>query len=556
MITLNQLVKQFINENKSLFIVYCICILALPINDVLLPHFYGKFISSLQTNQSIKLLIITIIGLIIIVQIFLFINDLIDVILYPKLHRFIRQVCLDHIIKIRSTDLKEVEIGKIIAKLVRLPNLIYNYIEDWRNNIIPSFIIYLCIIIYFLQIDWQLALILAVMTIVIITFTIKALKACNGDSKMRDQYHNKIFEEIDEILRNLISVIGNNSYQYEVKRLDEHQKCYDRLSINTFWCSNKYKFMFMAIFIFLIILFVLRCKNLYKNKKLKLAAVISILIIMLFLTNTTMKHTSSFKEVMIRYGTISEALELFRENENNENDKQINHEIINTKNCLILSHVNYTRNTKLILNDISFDINCGDNVAFVGEIGSGKSSLFRLIMKHNKLQGGSEIYLNGFPYSKLNENYVRTKIGMTQQTPLLFNRSLLENIGYGNFNSTENDIINLINKLELTSFFDRFPDKLQTLAGKYGSNLSGGEKQIIMILRVLLHNPDIILMDEPTSALDSNTRDTVFNILIKLIKEKTVLAITHDEQLLKYFNRVITLDKGSIISDIKNNSHH
>lgn len=549
-VTINSIVSQFIKENKLLFIIYCICVLALPINEVLLPHFYGKFITSLQNKQSIKYLIIAIISFLIIVQIMVFINDLIDIVLYPKMYRFIRQFCLDYIVKVKSTNLKEVEVGKIIAKLVRLPNLIYNYIEDWRNTIIPSFLIYIFIIIYFSRIDWVLSFYILILALTIVIFTCKSLQSCNIYSQTRDKYHNKIFEEIDEILRNMISMINNNNYDYEVSRLDNLQIFYNQYSVKTLWCSNKFKFIFMIIFIFIIILFGLRSISLYKSNKYPISVFVSIFIIMLFLFNTTMKHTSLFKDIMIRYGILNESLELFNEP---ITEKYDSNSILITNIpqdiCLLVSKITYSHDDKKVLSDISIAIKCRDNIAIIGEIGSGKSTLFKLIMKHSLIQEG-DIYLNGISYSQISENDIRNKIGLIHQTSILFNRTLFENIIYGNMNTTEYDVDTLINKLKLRTFFDRFPNGLQSLAGKYGSNLSGGEKQIIMILRLLLHNPDIILLDEPTSAMDSNTRDTIFNILIQLMNEKTIIAITHDEHLLKFFNRIITFNKGIIISDI------
>lgn len=549
-VNINSLVSKFIRENKILFIIYCICVLALPINEVILPHFYGKFIISLQNKTLVKKIIYIVIILLIIVQVMTFINDLIDIVLYPKMHRFVRQYSLDHIVKVKSTNLQEVEVGKIIAKLVRLPNLLYNYIEDWRNNIIPSFLIYIFVIIYFYTLDWVLSLCIFILAITIGLFTWKSFKSCTKYSQIRDQYHNKIFEEIDEILRNMVSMINNNNYEYEISRLDTLQESYNKYSVSTLLCTNKYKFMFMALFIIIVILFIIRCIYVYKSKKVNLAAFVSIFIIMLFLFNTTMTHTSSFKEIMIRYGTINEALELFNEP---ISIRDISNRILITDIpsdiCLLISKVSYSHKNIKALSDISLAIKCNDNVAIIGEIGSGKSTLFKLIMKHAMIQDG-EIYLNGIAYSDISEKDIRKKIGLIHQTSILFNRTLFDNIVYGNMDKSEDDVNILIDKLNLKEFIDHFPEKLQTMAGKYGSNLSGGEKQIIMILRLLLHNPDIILLDEPTSAMDSNTRDTIFSILVKLMDEKTIIAITHDEQLLKYFNRTITLNKGIIISDI------
>ena len=562
-VTINLLIINFIKENKLSFIIYCICIIAYPLNDIILPQYLSKVITAFKNKKNIINLIYPIILLLIIINILRTIDDIVDLQLYPKLYKFIRNYSLKYIFDTQSTNIKEIETGKLIARFIRIPGLINSFIVDFRNSIIPWTFTYICVVIYFYFIDWIIGSIMIIILFILTIYTFRSINSCKIHSQNRDKHHNLIIEEVDEILQNIVSILNNNTNEYEFNRIDKLQEEYNHSNIKTWNCITIFKYIVIFSYIIGLSLFILRCIFLYKKNKISFEQVISVSIILIFVTNMVFKQVSLFKDIMVRYGIISESLQIFNsENENefklktdnnNNNNKIYNKNIFDPNHCIIFDNVSYSYNNKKnILSNISFSINNNDNIAIVGKIGSGKSTLFKLIMKHYIVNSG-EIYLNGIPYSKLSENFIRNNIGLVQQTSILFNRSLLDNIQYGNLESTYDDINNLLHKFNLMTFFNRFPDGLYTIAGKNGSKLSGGERQIIMILRLLLHDPKIILLDEPTSSMDTTTRDIIINILINISKEKTLLLITHDVALLQLCNRVITLDNGTISSDIKEN---
>jgi len=185
----------------------------------------------------------------------------------------------------------------------------------------------------------------------------------------------------------------------------------------------------------------------------------------------------------------------------------------------------------------------------VGKIGSGKSTLISLLMKYQTPQAG-EIFIKGVPYSTLSSKEIRKRVCYIPQSPILLNRSVYENIVYGlSAPPNAEEIMATIKQLGLTSFLENLPKGLDTNVGVHGSKLSGGQRQIIWILKALFSKPDIIIMDEPTAAVDDSTKQSVHKLLTKVMKDKTVIMITHDPYLLKFASRVITMKEGVVVQD-------
>ena len=151
-------------------------------------------------------------------------------------------------------------------------------------------------------------------------------------------------------------------------------------------------------------------------------------------------------------------------------------------------------------------------------------------------------------------NTLRTIIGYIPQHPKLFNRTLYENINYGLKNKiSEQQIYNILKKNGLENVITDFKRLMNEKVGKNGSLLSGGQRQIVWILRFIFNNHKFIILDEPTSSLDNNSKDKVIELIKLLEKNKTIIIITHDNDLLKYVKRIIELKNGQIIKDtIKN----
>ena len=206
---------------------------------------------------------------------------------------------------------------------------------------------------------------------------------------------------------------------------------------------------------------------------------------------------------------------------------------------LLFDNVTVNYGDKSVVNNFNLSVNTGDTIGIMGKIGSGKSSIVKALMKLVQFSG--EIYIDNKPISGMNAYDVRKNIVFISQSPLPFNRTLYQNIVYGNESITKEQVKDVLNRYELNSHFSiGLDDKV----GKRGSRLSGGQKMIMFLIRILLlHDKNIIILDEPTSALDNETASQILELINYVTKNKTTLIITHDERVKKYVDRVITLHK-------------
>jgi ATP-binding cassette subfamily B protein len=199
------------------------------------------------------------------------------------------------------------------------------------------------------------------------------------------------------------------------------------------------------------------------------------------------------------------------------------------------------------LKNISFHIKPGQSIALLGSTGSGKTSLVNLLPRFHEYTGG-HILLDGVELKDYPREYLRAQIGIVQQEPFLFSRSIRENIMYGIGRSVTNEEVEraaqaaAIHDVILT-----FPDGYNTLVGEKGVTLSGGQKQRVTIARTLLKNPRILILDDSTSSVDTETEAEIRAALYDLMEDRTTFIIAHRIQSVMNADLILVLDKGKII---------
>lgn len=200
------------------------------------------------------------------------------------------------------------------------------------------------------------------------------------------------------------------------------------------------------------------------------------------------------------------------------------------------------------LNNFSLDIRDNEKVGLVGPSGGGKTTIIKLLLRFVDLQSGN-IVIDRQNISEVTQTSLRQAIAYVPQEPLLFHRTLFENIAYGNEGASKEDVVKAAKLARADEFIAQLTQGYETLVGERGIKLSGGQRQRIAIARALLKNSPILMLDEATSSLDSESEKYIQEGLWELMKDKTALVIAHRLSTIKHLNRIIVLDEGKIVQD-------
>lgn len=206
----------------------------------------------------------------------------------------------------------------------------------------------------------------------------------------------------------------------------------------------------------------------------------------------------------------------------------------------------YEKDQIPIYKDFSIEIKAGEKVALVGYSGSGKSTFVKLLQRFYDVQGG-EIRIDGQNIEDVTQSSLRCAVSLVPQDPILFHRSLMDNIVYGRPDATKQEIIEAAKQAYAHDFIEVLPQGYDTLVGERGIKLSGGERQRVALARAILTKANILVMDEATSSLDSVSEHYIQKALKHLEKDRTTITIAHRLSTIKDAERILVFDNGHIV---------
>ena len=214
--------------------------------------------------------------------------------------------------------------------------------------------------------------------------------------------------------------------------------------------------------------------------------------------------------------------------------------------AISFNNVNFSYGENQIFHDLNFHIKPGERVALVGESGSGKTTITKLLFRLYDIQKG-EILIDDQNIAEVTQESLRSSMSMIPQDPILFHRSIRENIAYGKPNASDEEIIAAAKMARCHEFISHLKDGYETLVGERGIKLSWGERQRVAIARAILENKQIIVMDEATSALDSESEFLIQEAIEELMQNKTLLIIAHRLSTIMKMDKIIVMDQGKIV---------
>ncbi len=201
-----------------------------------------------------------------------------------------------------------------------------------------------------------------------------------------------------------------------------------------------------------------------------------------------------------------------------------------------------------VFDNFNLHIPSGQRIGLVGKSGSGKTTVTRLLLRLSDIQGGT-VNIDGQDISKVSQSSLRRQIAYVPQEPLLFHRTIAENIAYGRPDATNEQIRQAAIDANALEFIETLPNGFETITGERGVKLSGGQRQRIAIARAILTNAPILVLDEATSALDSESEQLIQDALENLMQGKTSIVVAHRLSTVARLDRIVVLKDGKIIED-------
>jgi ATP-binding cassette subfamily B protein/ATP-binding cassette subfamily B multidrug efflux pump len=547
-----KLIEPFIQKYKLSLIIYTICMaLSYPLESIIIPEIFSSFFESLKNTtyelpNDIFINFFFKIGLFIIIIITSqSIISLLDIYLIPEFNEMISNTIFEKIIKHYENNYTDLELGKILTRINGLPSTLREVTNDLFNWVAPKILTIIIINYYFFINDKILGLLSISILGILFWNNYNAFEPCIELSHNRYINFEDKSENLQDKLSNLYSIYSAGNVDNEIDDFNKITNTFKKIHRKSMLCTHKLKNNNNFITSCILIILSSYIIYLYKINKIEKTKLITLFMILLFYIpclNTLITYLPDYTNHL----GIIKSVDIFIDTIHTENLKKP--DIIINKGTIKINNLNfgYTKD-KYLFTNFNINIYSNEKVGLIGPSGNGKSSLIKILMGYYNVDDNT-ILIDDQDINKFNLNSLRKQITYINQNTKLFNKTIFENIKYGN-NITNEQIINIYNKYNLQRIFNNIPNGFDTIVGVNGDSLSGGQKQIILLLRNYFKFNKICILDEPTSALDNETRETVINIIKDMSINSTLIIITHDINNLELINRKVKIENGKIISD-------
>jgi ABC-type multidrug transport system fused ATPase/permease subunit len=437
--------------------------------------------------------------------------------------------------------------GEVLKKIDRASNAITDILDQMLFQFVNNFLSLIIAILFMLSLNWYLAAINFLVVILFFTFSgLYKMKEVLVLRKKVNKKYNKISGYIGDAVSNIFAVKVNTAEKNEINKLDKN---YDQ-AINL---VNEQMRLWTIV-------------NLWQGLISNGGQILTVVLGSYFLMNKTITPgqfviflgylpliypplwwlTNQYRQIKRQIVDIADAEKILglekepifkKERVLNDYNGEIEFKNVSFK---------YPEREMGTLENISFSVPVGHTLAIFGETGSGKTTIYNLLLRLYEPEGG-EILFDDNVSQEIKRESLRSQIAVVPQDPILFNESILDNIRYGKQEATMAEVIEAATIANAHDFIRQLPKGYQTKVGERGVKLSGGQVQRIAIARAALRNPKILILDEATSSLDPKVKFEVLDALRKLISGRTTIIITHDfSAITQSADQIIVLDQGKI----------
>ncbi len=539
-------ISKYLKSHKTQLLLIAITLLLSSIIELITPFFTQKII-----DKGVFLKNISFIYIVLLAQIIVYLSRI--------CLEFYRSWLFIHI----SSRISFSIISDFLIKLMQLPIHFFNSknigdltqrIQDHKRieeflskDLIQTVFSFFSIIIYsgvLLYFNLNIFLVVIITSIVELVWILSFLEKIRindyKDFTLQSKDNNKIYELINAIQE----IKLNNLEEKKTNQWQEIQKSIYLNNIEKLKINQKYEsYRFINFFQTISVIFIASIAVM--QKELTIGSMLSIMFILGGLS-VPINQVINF---ILQYQLVKVSFERLNEIHNKQNEENISEiKRINEIQNIKLENINFSyTNKNIVLSNINLLIPKNKTTAIVGVSGSGKTSLLKLILKFHKPQEG-DIYVGENNLESLNNQFWREKCGVILQDSFIFSDTISYNIALDE-NTDEDKLLQAIKLANIEDFVEKLPLKLKTVIGSEGIGISHGQRQRILIARVIYKNPDYLFFDEATNSLDAENEKIIVKHIDTYFKNKTKIIVAHRLSTVKNADQIIVLDKGEIIEN-------
>lgn len=457
----------------------------------------------------------------------------------------IREKLLLHLQKVNMNEYESLGSGSISANLITDVNTLDNFIITVAGRFVTSVLTLIVVAFVIIAIDPILGVMILVIQPIIMFLSKKISKKTGILKKEENQSIEEFQDNIGETLELFGQIKASNKEKYFFDTAISKAQNIKEKSNNFNYKSVAYERFSFTIFLIAFEIFRATGLVLVEYNDLSIGMMFAMFGYIWFI----MTPVQDILTIQYSYASTNAAIKRINKILDLKTEKNGNKELCieNKKLDISIKDLNFAYNKeKKILEDISFHIKAGEKVALIGASGSGKTTLAQIISGFYSKNSG-DIKYNNISVDEINKQSLRENIFLVLQMPILFNNTLRFNITMGAQNITDEQIHDALKIAQLDDVVEKMSEGLNTVVGRHGVRLSGGQRQRLSIARMLIANPAVVIFDESTSALDVHTEAKLFNALIPVLENKTVITIAHRLSTVKNANMIYVLDEGKIV---------
>ena len=521
-------------------------ILTNPVEMVVSSVLTERFIESVKDKPNMRYLW-WIIGMILASNIVQSLQELTDAHYVTKLEQQIRMDLLSKISIKQEFNYDTMDGGDTITNIKTIPANVTNFIDHFASWILTPVINITLIGAYLVRLNAPLGLQIVGILISFMACNFAVLHGIPQQAQQQEVEEGVLINQIDDTLNNTLSIMMCNYTAQEMASIDKRH-----VRFNSFMSNNLQKRAYgtmgsgIMIAVALAIITWLIFKS-YRNKAVSKAHMIVMLIISISLIRITRVYSNHMVYAFLEYAKLMKHNTFVQDLA----QKMVPDGIetgIPIHGTIVFKNVSYAYEGSdgKALDGVSFKIRAKDRVAIVGGSGSGKTTIMKLIMGFGAPSGGA-VLIDGHDVKQMRRKHLRKHISLVPQNVKLFNRSIMDNICYGSPDLDPARVKNELKNLHVMRVFNALPDGLDSVVGKNGDKLSGGQKQIVYLLRCYFRRTPIVLMDEPTSALDGENAKYVRRMIDAMSRHATLIVVTHDPSFAATFPVRMQMQHGRLV---------